>query len=293
MRSVMFAILVLMPLSACGKAKEADKADALASQESAAPATKKAAAKTATGSVDTSQAGTPAPTQTFSREDGSKVTLADFRGKPVLVNLWATWCAPCIAEMPALDRLAKAKAGEMAVVGISQDLQGWAKVKPFLAKAKLQHMTILLDEEGALATTLGAPGLPYTVLYDADGKEVWRVNGPREWDQPGGLPEMPAPPGPVVHFHAVGQEPGWTMDIATGRDVEVIADYGAKTATFKAPARLALEGTSNFAVADGKSSLAVSIVKKRCEDTMSGKPYAYAVTMTLDRKRYEGCGEVL
>lgn len=289
MRSVMVAILVLMPLSACGKAKEADKADALAPQESAAPAAKKAEA----GAVDSSHAGTPAPTQAFAREDGSKVTVADFRGKPVLVNLWATWCAPCIAEMPALDRLAKAKAGEMAVVGISQDLQGWAKVKPFLAKAKLQHMTILLDEEGALATTLGAPGLPYTVLYDADGKEVWRVNGPREWDQPGGLPEITAAPAQRIHFHAVGQEPGWTMDIATGRDVEVIADYGSKTATFKAPARLALEGASSFSAAQGKSSLAVSIVKKRCEDTMSGKPYAYTVSMTLDGKRYDGCGEVL
>lgn len=288
MRSVMFAILVLMPLSACGNAKEADKADALASQESAAPAAKKAEA----GVVDVSQAGTPAPTQAFAREDGSKVKLADFLGKPVLVNLWATWCAPCIAEMPALDRLAKAKAGEMAVVGISQDLQGWEKVKPFLAKAKLQNMTILLDEEGALATTLGAPGLPFTVLYDAEGKEIWRVNGPREWDQPGGFPETAAS-GPTVHFHAVGQEPGWTMDIATGRDVEVIADYGSKTATFKAPARLALEGTSSFSAAQGKSSLAVSIVKTRCEDAMSGKPYAYAVTMTLDGKRYEGCGETL
>jgi thiol-disulfide isomerase/thioredoxin/uncharacterized membrane protein len=288
MRSVMFAILVLMPLSACGKAKEADKADALAPQESAAPAAKKAE----TGTVDTSQAGTPAPTQAFARADGTKVTLADYRGKPVLVNLWATWCAPCVAEMPALDGLAKAKAGEMAVVGISQDLQGWEKVKPFLAKAKLQHMTILLDEEGALATTLGAPGLPFTVLYDATGKEIWRVNGPREWDQPGGFPE-PAASGPPVRFHAVGQEPGWTMDIATGHNVEVIADYGSKTATFKAPALLALEGTSSFAVSQGKSSLAVSIVKKACEDAMSGKPYAYTVTMTLDRKRYEGCGEVL
>ena len=288
MRSVMFAILVLMPLSACGKAKEADKADALAPQESAAPAAKKAE----TGTVDTSQAGTPAPTQAFARADGTKVTLADYRGKPVLVNLWATWCAPCVAEMPALDGLAKAKAGEMAVVGISQDLQGWEKVKPFLAKAKLQHMTILLDEEGALATTLGAPGLPFTVLYNAAGKEIWRVNGPREWDQPGGFPE-PAASGTPVRFHAVGQEPGWTMDIATGHNVEVIADYGSKTATFKAPARLALEGTSSFAVSQGKSSLAVSIVKKACEDAMSGKPYAYTVTMTLDRKRYEGCGEVL
>lgn len=289
MRSVMVAILVLMPLYACGGAKEADKADALAPQESTAPAAKKAE----TGTVDTSQAGTPAPTEAFAREDGSKATLADFRGKPVLVNLWATWCAPCVAEMPALDRLAQAKAGEMAVVGISQDLQGWEKVKPFLAKAKLRHMTILLDEEGALAATLGAPGLPFTVLYDADGKEVWRVNGPREWDQPGGFPEPAAKPGPAVHFHAVGQEPGWTMDIATGREVEVIADYGSKTATFKAPARLALEGATSFALSQGKSSLAVSIVKKACADAMSGKPYAYTVTMTLDGKRYQGCGEIL
>ncbi|MBB4631736.1 redoxin family protein [Sphingosinicella soli] len=287
MRSVMFAILVLMPLSACGKAKEADKADAPAPQESAAPAAKKAE----TGAVDTAQAGTPAPTQAFAREDGSKVTLADFRGKPVLVNLWATWCAPCVAEMPALDRLAKAKAGEMAVIGISQDLQGWDKVKPFLAKTNLQHMTILLDEEGALATTLGAPGLPFTVLYDAAGKEVWRVNGPREWDQPGGLPAIPAAE-TATRFRAIGQEPGWTFTLETGGTIAVSADYGEKTATFKAPARLPLTDGS-FSAAEGEHALAVSIAKTACADTMSGKAFDYTVSMELDGKRYEGCGEVL
>lgn len=291
MRSVIFAILVLVPLAGCGEAKEADKAVASAPQESAGAVPQKAAGKAA-GEVDVSQAGTPAPTQAFSRADGSTVTLADFRGRPVLVNLWATWCAPCIAEMPALDQLAKAKAGEMAVLGISQDLQGWGKVKPFLARAKLQHMTILLDDEGALATTLAAPGLPFTVLYDAEGKEVWRVNGPREWDQPGGFPQI-AVPAAKTRFRAIGQEPGWTFTLETGGSIDVSADYGEKTATFKAPPRLALAGTSSFSAADGKHALAVAIAKKPCTDAMSGKPFAYTVSMELDGKRYEGCGEVL
>lgn len=178
MRVVIAAILLSAMLAGCDEAKQGDKADAAASQPTA-PAKP--------GEFDTSQAGASAPALFFEASDGASLRLDARRGTPTLVNLWATWCAPCVAEMPALDRLAKAQGDSLLVVGVSQDLEGWDKVRPFVAKARLRTMTIVLDKDGKLATALGAAGLPLTVLYDADGREVWRVNGPREWDKPGGF----------------------------------------------------------------------------------------------------------
>ncbi|MGB7406109.1 MAG: TlpA disulfide reductase family protein [Pacificimonas sp.] len=143
----------------------------------------------ATGVALFDKAGEAAPDVTMTREGGAPMSLAAFRGTPTLVNLWATWCAPCIAELPALDRLAEAKDYDMNVVAVSQDLQGWEQVTPFLEQMPLPNLTVVADEAGALSTALGEQGLPVTILYDAEGKEIWRVIGPREWDQPGGLPE--------------------------------------------------------------------------------------------------------
>lgn len=178
MRLVILSVLLSANLAACDEAKEGDKAVASAPQEKP---------RLASGEFDTGRRGERAPALSLERQDGSTTTLAAFRGRPLLVNLWATWCAPCIAEMPALDRLALAQRGKLHVVGVSQDMQGWVKVRPFVAKAGLEHMSILLDEAGALSTKVGAAGLPVTILYDAEGREVWRVNGPREWGKPGGF----------------------------------------------------------------------------------------------------------
>ena len=167
-----------MNLAACGKAKEGDKAVAARPQEKA-PA--------AHGEIDRSHKGETIPKLVFNRQDGSKLALTEFAGRRVLVNLWATWCAPCLAEMPALDRLAAAEAGKVTVLGVSQDMRGWKKIRPFLAEAKLKTMTVVSDEAGSLSSALHVGGLPMTVLYDENGREVWRVNGPREWDMPGGF----------------------------------------------------------------------------------------------------------
>lgn len=175
MRSVILSVLLLVTVSGCDNANQRDKAVASGPQEKLPVA----------GVFDRTHRGKAAPGLTFEAPGGAPVSLASFRGKPLLVNLWATWCAPCIAEMPALDRLALAKRGSVHVVGVSQDMQGWAKVRPFLAKAKLRAIGILLDKDGKLASALNSAGLPMTVLYDAEGHEVWRVNGPREWDEPG------------------------------------------------------------------------------------------------------------
>lgn len=132
--------------------------------------------------MDVSKKGTAAPTQAFIAPDGKKVTLADFRGKPVLVNLWATWCVPCVREMPTLDALAAREAGKLQVLTISQDMQGAAKVGPYFAKGGFKAIKPYLDPQNELGFPLsGESGLPTTILYDTEGKEVWRVAGGMDW----------------------------------------------------------------------------------------------------------------
>jgi len=135
--------------------------------------------------IDRSHAGEPAPPIPFEVK-GGKVTsvaalLAAAKGKPVLVNLWATWCVPCIAEMPALDALAKARAGRLTVLAISEDLEGWRAVDKFFAPGKFLGLRPYLDQPGNYAVKMGATGLPLSILYGADGREKWRVNGPLKW----------------------------------------------------------------------------------------------------------------
>ncbi|WP_440978719.1 TlpA family protein disulfide reductase [Sphingomonas pseudosanguinis] len=132
------------------------------------------------GAVDRAHKGKAAPTLGFTTLDGKPATLADFRGKPVLVNLWATWCGPCVAEMPTLAATAERLKGKVAVIAVSQDLDGAAKVTPFLAGRKLDALPVYLDPKLGLSTHYRA-NLPTTILYDATGKEIWRVTGGFDW----------------------------------------------------------------------------------------------------------------
>lgn len=125
---------------------------------------------------DRSHRGEAAPAAGFTDLDGKPRTLADFRGKPVLVNLWATWCAPCVKELPTLDRAA----ATIRVAAISQDMDGAAKVRPFLEQRKLARVEPYLDPKLSLGTAFAA-NLPVTILYDASGKEVWRRTGDFDW----------------------------------------------------------------------------------------------------------------
>ena len=116
---------------------------------------------------------------------GSPRSLADFRGRVILLNLWATWCVPCREEMPALDRLHAALGGlEFEVLALSLDQAGVVAVRKFYEELNLRALHIYVDQNGDALRKLGSVGVPLTLLIDRDGRERWRVLGPREWDQP-------------------------------------------------------------------------------------------------------------
>ena len=128
-------------------------------------------------------AGQKAPTAPFADADGQDVTLADFEGKPLLLNIWATWCAPCKAEMPTLDALARLEKDRMAVIAVSQDLEGRTPVLTFFKETKVKNLVPYTDADNAiLAAFNNNIALPTTILYDSAGKEVWRIAGGVEWD---------------------------------------------------------------------------------------------------------------
>jgi thiol-disulfide isomerase/thioredoxin len=179
---VLALMAVTLGTAGCDRRKPADEqATATVPEDSAAPSDADSGQPERVGTIDRSQQGQAAPTTAFTAPDGKRVTLADFRGKPLLVNLWATWCAPCVREMPTLDALAVRESGKLQVLVVSQDLEGAAKVTPFFEKAKFRALQPYLDPDVGLSTGYGV-NLPTTILYDAQGKEVWRVSGDMEWD---------------------------------------------------------------------------------------------------------------
>jgi len=118
------------------------------------------------------------PDFTLKDAAGESLTLASLKGKPVLVNLWATWCAPCVAELPQLDKLAS---GGLRVLTVSQDMNETGKVAGFLKDKGAPHLEPWLDPENDLSTQYAVSTLPTSIYYDAQAREVWRVTGPREW----------------------------------------------------------------------------------------------------------------
>jgi thiol-disulfide isomerase/thioredoxin len=123
------------------------------------------------------------PAFTFQDKDGKALTIADFKGKTVLLNLWATWCAPCRHEMPALDRLQAAMGSDtFEVVALSLDKDGADKARKFLGEIKVSHLNFYIDPTGKEGFNLKPVGLPTTLLIDAEGREIGRLAGPAEWD---------------------------------------------------------------------------------------------------------------
>ena len=179
----MRALIVLIPfllLAACDKQPTpAPQPKAAANASAVEPVTGPEPA----GALDVSKRGTAAPTSSFTSSDGKPVTLASFKGKPVLVNLWATWCGPCVAEMPSLDRLAKRGAGKIAVLTVNQSDDA-AAIDKWWASRSFTTLTPYRDADGKLGFAFDTGVLPTTVLYDAEGKEVWRIVGGMNWDGP-------------------------------------------------------------------------------------------------------------
>lgn len=135
-----------------------------------------------TGTLDRSFAGTAIPAVELTDPAGATLATAELKGKPTLVNLWATWCVPCVTEMPLLDRLAGELGDSVRVLTISEDLTGAEAVEPFFAERKFAHLPKWMDPKNDLAVAFGGgTALPLTVLYDAEGKEVWRVVGGYDW----------------------------------------------------------------------------------------------------------------
>lgn len=125
----------------------------------------------------------PAPDTQFETIAGEPVTLAAYKDKVVLVNFWATWCAPCVREMPSLDRLQAAFGNDsFVVIAVSVDRGGAAKVTPFLKQHGIVNLTPVLDRRMRLSSALRVVGMPTTFLIDRDGRIVGSLPGVAEWD---------------------------------------------------------------------------------------------------------------
>ena len=125
----------------------------------------------------------PVPEVRFTDGGGRDLSLDRFRGKVVLLTLWATWCAPCRREMPGLDRLqARLGGDDFEVLALAVDRGGAAKVKTFLDDLGIERLALYVDSSTRAIRVLGAYGLPTTLLIDRAGNEVMRVVGPTEWD---------------------------------------------------------------------------------------------------------------
>jgi thiol-disulfide isomerase/thioredoxin len=131
-----------------------------------------------------SQQPAPAPAVSLTDVSGNTVELSDFKGRLVVVNLWATWCEPCLREMPSLERLQSKLGDRIAVLGVSEDRGGSKTVEPFTAKLGLKSVKIFIDPKSAVGRAVEMRGLPTSLLIDRDGKSLGRVEGAAEWDSP-------------------------------------------------------------------------------------------------------------
>jgi thiol-disulfide isomerase/thioredoxin len=165
-------LLAVMAVAACDTQK-AEKQQGSASPQAAS------AESGFTKGVDRSHKGKPLAEVGLFDADNDPSTLAELKGSPLLVNIWATWCIPCVKELPTLQLLGKNTA--IDVVAVSQDMGPRSSVDAFLEKNKLGELEVWHDPKMALSGALGVQVLPTTILYGADGKEVWRYTGDLDW----------------------------------------------------------------------------------------------------------------
>ena len=165
-------------------------------RRASAPAPQVAGPSAATGSANPNSSANllalsvfeqprPLPEIRFQDDQGHDLTLAEFRGRVVLLNIWATWCVPCRREMLTLDRLEARLGGkDFLVMALSVDRRGIDAVRGFYREVGVQKLAIYLDPSGEGSRDLSIPGVPTTLLIDREGREVARKMGAAEWDGP-------------------------------------------------------------------------------------------------------------
>jgi thiol-disulfide isomerase/thioredoxin len=123
----------------------------------------------------------PAPAFSFADMAGNPVSLADFKGEFVLLNLWATWCEPCLKEMPSLAALQTKLGPALTVLAVSEDHGGTEVVQPYIAKLGIDKLKVYLDPKSAAIHAFAAQGLPTSFLIDGDGNVLGKVEGGADW----------------------------------------------------------------------------------------------------------------
>jgi len=146
----------------------------------------------------------PAPTLNFTNAAGHPLTLDSFAGHGLVVNLWATWCGPCVAELPSFAAVAPAlrRAG-ILILPISIDMSGAATVRPFFASHGITGLPILLDTSGASLNTLNAAGIPVSIIINTAGQLVARYDGAANWNTPGTISTLRDLTGAMPHHDDV------------------------------------------------------------------------------------------
>lgn len=162
----LIACLLILALAACDTKPESPRQGGVPAES--------------VGKVDIAHRGKEMPAIPFLDAKGGPATLTQFRGKPLLVNLWATWCAPCKAEMPHLETLA-GEDDRFRLITVSQDLEGAKVIAPYFREMGFRRLTQYADTQNLLMAELETETLPTTILFDADGKELWRVYGMMDW----------------------------------------------------------------------------------------------------------------
>lgn len=128
----------------------------------------------------------PLPAFVFADSQGNSASLNDFRGRPVLLNLWATWCGPCVQEMPSLDRLQSLLADKnLVVVALDQERDSADRTTSFFKRYNIKNLSVYSDPSGGrISTLLRAHGLPISILINPDGTMNGFVSGGTDWSSP-------------------------------------------------------------------------------------------------------------
>lgn len=158
----------MLSASACGQKTEQNQQ--ATAPESEAPAK----------GVDRSHAGQAMPATEILNAQDKPARLEDAKGKPALVNMWATWCAPCVKELPTLDALSR-RAGAPRIIAVSEDMGERTSVDAFLKEHGIKSLEVWRDPKMALSIPLGVQVMPTSIYYDASGREVWRYVGDLDW----------------------------------------------------------------------------------------------------------------